>query len=233
MWNSCIKAEYLASKIVQSIEAYALQGTDLVLCDVIDEIRKLFPSCSEEEINDILSLCFEMYNMKQKETIDLVITAPKKFSIKIKQTKDVFEQLIKDAGKSIIMTGYSVSDYFTGMLDSIISKSQQGVYVRFYVNDIEKNKAALDRMLAYRSKYLQFYEYEKNKDDKMAASHAKILIVDSKKVLVSSANLSYHGLTGNIEMGFLVNSVAKSKQIEELFKELVRMHIYNRLNPTA
>lgn len=183
-----------------------------------------------EQINDILSLCFEMYNMKHSDSIELVITAPETFRIKTKKTRDVVEKLIKNAEKSVVMTGYSISDYFTGMLDTIIAKSQQGVYVRFYVNDIEKSRASLVKMLAYRSKYLQFFEYEKNSDDKMAASHAKILTIDSDKSLVSSANLSYHGLSGNIEMGFLVRSADKAKQIEELLKELVRMHVYKKIS---
>ena len=230
MWNSSIKAEYLASTIVQAIEAYSIRGTETVLVDSINELRKQFPNCTDAEINDILSLCFEMYNMKHSVSIELVITAPETFRIKTKKTRDVVENLIKNAEKSVVMTGYSISDYFTGMLDTIIAKSQQGVYVRFYVNDIEKSRASLVKMLAYRSKYLQFFEYEKNSDDKMAASHAKILTIDSDKSLVSSANLSYHGLSGNIEMGFLVRSADKAKQIEELLKELVRMHVYKKIS---
>lgn len=171
MWNSSIKAEYLASTIVQAIEAYSIRGTETVLVDSINELRKQFPNCTDAEINDILSLCFEMYNMKHSDSIELVITAPETFRIKTKKTRDVVEKLIKNAEKSVVMTGYSISDYFTGMLDTIIAKSQQGVYVRFYVNDIEKSRALLVKMLAYRSKYLQFFEYEKNSDDKMAASH--------------------------------------------------------------
>ena len=230
MWNSSIKAEYLASAIVQAIEAYSIRGTEIVLVDSINELRKQFPNCTDAEINDILSLCFETYNMKHSDSIELVITAPETFRIKTKKTRDVVKNLIKNSEKSVVMTGYSISDYFTGMLDTIIAKSQQGVYVRFYVNDIEKSRASLVKMLAYRSKYLQFFEYEKNSDDKMAASHAKILTIDSDKSLVSSANLSYHGLSGNIEMGFLVHSADKAKQIEELLKELVRMHVYKKIS---
>lgn len=40
----------------------------------------------------------------------------------------------------------------------------------------------------------------------MAALHAKLLVSDAKKSLVSSANLSYHGMQGNVEMGFLIES---------------------------
>lgn len=112
------------------------------------------------------------------------------------------------------------------MLNVIIRKSQQGVYVRLYVNDMEKKKAALDRLLAYKSCFLQVYEYQKQEDDKMAALHAKLLVSDAKKSLVSSANLSYHGMQGNVEMGFLIESMEKAKQIEEVMKELIRMKVF-------
>jgi phosphatidylserine/phosphatidylglycerophosphate/cardiolipin synthase-like enzyme len=227
MWNTSIKAEYLAAKIIQAIEAYSLRGADSVLDDAIRELKKQFPSCSDSEITDILGLCFDIYSSKQKESVDLVVTAPDSFNIKTKKTKSVVENLINHADKSIIMTGYSVSDYFSALLDKIIDKSQQGVYVRFYVNDIEKQRHTLDRMFAYNSKYLQLFEFEKQ-DDKMAASHAKILVVDSKKALVSSANLSYHGLTGNVEMGLLIDSKEMAKKIEELFKEMVRMRVFKK-----
>lgn len=102
---------------------------------------------------------------------------------------------------------------------------EQGVYVRIYVNDIEKQKEALDRLMSYRSRFLQIYEYQKQEDDKMAALHAKLIVSDVKKSLVSSANLSYHGMQGNIEMGFLIESNDKAKQIEEVMKEMVRMKV--------
>ncbi len=229
MRNPSIRAEYLAAKIIQAIETYSLREMDSVLEDAINELQKQFSNCSEEELNDILSLCFEMYNAKSSEKIELVVTAPDTFKIKAKKTRDVVKQLLNGAEKSIILTGYSVSDFFLEMLDLIISKSQQGVYVRFYVNDIDRHKESLERMLSYQGKYLRFFEYVKNNEDKMSASHAKIISVDSERVLVSSANLSYHGLSGNVEMGFLVESIDKSKQIEELLKQLVKMEIYKRV----
>lgn len=229
MRNPSIKAEYLAAKIIHSINAYSLRESESVLIESINELKNQFPNCTDEEINDILNLCFEIYNSKGDEKIELVVTAPDSFNIKTKRTRDVVEQLIKSAEKSIVLTGYSVSDYFSGMLDTIIKKSQRGVYVRFYVNDIVKHKNSLDRMLAYQGKYLRFFEYEKQSDDSMAASHAKILSVDSQITFVSSANFSYHGLSGNVEIGFLVESHQKAKQIEELLNQLIRMRLYKRL----
>lgn len=82
MWNSSIKAEYLASTIVQAIEAYSIRGTETVLVASINELRKQFPNCTDAEINDILSLCFEMYNMKHSDSIELVITALKHLGLR-------------------------------------------------------------------------------------------------------------------------------------------------------
>ena len=167
-----------------------------------------------------------MYSSKKIEHVDLVLTAPHSFRVKTLKTRDTMRKLIENTEKSLTITGYSISDYFAEMLDVIIKKSQQGVYVRLYVNDIEKQKDALDRLMAYRSRFLQVYEYQKQEDDKMAALHAKLIVSDAKKSLVSSANLSYHGMQGNIEMGFLLESHDKAKQIEEVMKEMVRMKVF-------
>lgn len=114
------------------------------------------------------------------------------------------------------------------MLDVIIRKSQQGIYVRIYINNIEKQKDVLNRLMAYQSRFLQLYEYQKQEDDKMAALHAKLLVSDVRRSLISSANLSYHGMQGNVEMGFLIESHNKAKQIETVLKEMVRMKVFVR-----
>lgn len=38
----------------------------------------------------------------------------------------------------------------------------------------------------------------------------------------------YHGMRGNIEMGFLIESHEKAKQIEEVMKEMVRMKVFGK-----
>ena len=170
----------------------------------------------------------KLYSSKKTEHTEVVLTAPDTFRVKALRTKATLQKLIKDTEKSLTITGYSVSEYFADMLDVIIKKSQQGVYVRLYLNDIEKQKGALDRLIAYQSRFLQVYEYQKQEDDKMAALHAKLLVSDVKKSLISSANLSYHGMQGNVEMGFLLESHEKAKQIEEVMKEMVRMKVFSK-----
>lgn len=226
MWNTSVKIEYLAGLIADALENYSVTGINAQFNQVMIELKEYFVNCSDEEIADIIGICMKLYSSKKIEHAELVLTAPDSFRVKTSKTKETLRKLIENTKKSLTITGYSVSDYFADMLDIIIKKSQQGVYVRLYVNDIEKQKDVLDRLIAYRSRFLQVYEYQKQEDDKMAALHAKLLVSDVKKSLVSSANLSYHGMQGNIEMGFLIESHDKAKQIEDVMKEMVRMRVF-------
>ena len=228
MWDSSIRVDYIAGLIKDAIENYLVNEDDSSFTNAIIELKKCFSDCSEKEIIDIINICVQLYSAKQVEHIELVLTAPDSFKVKALRTRETLWKLIEEAEKSLTITGYAVSEYFSDVLDMIIRKSQQGVYVRLYINDMEKQKPSLERLLAYRSRFLQVYEYQKLEEDKMAALHAKIIVSDAKRSLVSSANLSYHGMQGNIEMGFLIESSDKAKHIEQVLKEMVRMKVFRK-----
>ena len=225
MWNSSVKSDYLEGLITDAIENYSIRGNEDSFTAIIVEMKKYFKNCTQEELMDILALCISMYNQGRKESTELVLTSPDSFRVRARKTNEVFYSLLRNAEKSIVITGYSISDYVNEMIDLIIKKSQQGIYVVLYIDDVEKHKLIFQRILSYQSKFLKVYEYQKNKDDRMAALHAKILVVDKKISLISSANLSYHGMSGNIEMGLLLSSEEKAKKIEEILKEFIRMKV--------
>ena len=60
----------------------------------------------------------------------------------------------------------------------------------------------------------------------MSALHAKVISVDQQKTLITSANLSYHGQEGNIELGTLIESERTAKQVEDLFTKLLFKKIF-------
>lgn len=228
MWDSNIRLELISSEIIQAIEAFCVRNDSKVFGTVISNLRKEFPSLSNQEIWQIIGLCVNVYGGKEAEKAELAITAPISFKLKARKINEVITNMIQDSQKSITLTGYSVSDYFSEMIDLIISKSQQGIYVRLYLNDYEKHKTNLKRLMDLRTKHLRVFDYQKQ-DDEMAALHAKTIVVDEKELLVSSANLSYHGMQGNVEMGIRLVSDDKAKQVESLLKEMVGMKIFKEL----
>ena len=163
----------------------------------------------------------------KEERATRVATTPPSFSIKAKSTMNTVRDLLEHADKSILITGYSLSEYFSDMIDCIIRKSRTGVFVKFFVNQID-SQSSFDKLCMYKGKFLKIYNFPPS-EDKMAALHAKVISVDQQKTLITSANLSYHGQEGNIELGTLIESTRTAKQVEDLFTRLVFNKVFLKL----
>lgn len=166
-------------------------------------------------------------NTENADKVSLVVTAPPSFRIDAKPTMTVVRTLLEGAGRNILITGYSLSSYFSGLTDTIIDKSQRGVFVKFFINNIEKQPDA-DKLLRYKGRFLQIYDYS-NEEDEMAALHAKVISVDMKQTLITSANLSYHGQQGNIELGALIESEHTAKQLDDVMTQLIFKKIFKQV----
>lgn len=165
--------------------------------------------------------------MKRNDKVSLVVTVPPSFRINAKPTMTVVRSMIEGSKRNILITGYSLSSYFAELTDTIIDKSQRGVFVKFFINNIEKQPDA-DKLLRYKGRFLQIYDYS-NDEDKMAALHAKVISVDMKQTLITSANLSYHGQQGNIELGALIESENTAKQLDEVMTQLIFKKIFREV----
>lgn len=191
--------------------------------DSLAALKRQFPSLSDHELQKLHKMFVSVISDGDKEKTAIVATTPPSFGIRAKSTMNTVTDLLEHANASILITGYSLSDYFRDMIDCIIQKSQKGVLVKFFVNQIESQKH-FDKLCRYKGRYLKIYNYPPTAD-KMSALHAKVVSVDQEKTLITSANLSYHGQEGNIELGTLIESRKTAKQVEDLFTKL----LFNRV----
>ena len=53
--------------------------------------------------------------------------------------------------------------------------------------------------------------------------------MDQQQTLITSANLSYHGQQGNIELGTLIELKQIAKQIEDVFTKLTFSKVFNEV----
>lgn len=185
----------------------------------IPQIMKRYPSLSQKQAEEIYKLVTAASIEENYVTASLVATVPPSFSVRAKSTKNTVEGMIRGAKRSVLITGYSLSGYFADLVDVLIEKSQKGVYVKFFVNNIE-NQKGVDKLCRYKGRFLHIYNFA-GSNDSMAALHAKVISVDEKQTLITSANLSYHGQEGNIELGTLVDSREIAKQVDDIFTHLV------------
>lgn len=191
-------------------------------------LLKRYEGLSEADAGEIVDLLNIDRGSRDRERVELVATTPGAFAMKIRETDTVVEKLIREARKKIILTGYSISSYFDKMIDVIISKKDSGVFVKFFLDRNVSNKS-IQKLLENRTQFLQVYSYEKKTDDPMSALHAKIISVDDRYSLITSANLSYHGQFGNIEIGALVTSEQIAHQIDSLFTGLIFRKVFRKI----
>ena len=190
-------------------------------------LEKAFPELSAEQIGEVREMVASAMQTEDSDKVSLVITAPTELSIKARSTRSVVRSMINSAERNILITGYSLSSYFADTTDTIIEKSQRGVLVKFFVNNIEK-QSEFDKIIKYKGKYMEIYDYTQP-EDTMSALHAKVISVDQKKALITSANLSYHGQQGNIEIGTLIDSKHVAKQMEDVFTKLVFGKVFREI----
>lgn len=198
------------------------------LANAATSIQNRYPTLSDREAKEIGQMLYAALKNESAESIRLVATTPPSFSIKAKTTVNTVVDLINGANKSILLTGYSLSEYFSDMIDLLIQKSKKGVLVKFYANGLQ-GQPEYEKLIKHKGRFLKIYDYQK-KEDRMAALHAKVISVDQQTTLITSANLSYHGQEGNIEIGTLVESRDIAKEIEDLFTKLLFTKVFKEIS---
>ena len=209
--------------LLNTVKSDIANGTS----NAVPMIKRGFPELSNPQCFDLAVIIADAVKMQDADKVSLVVTAPSSFSINARTTMNVVQSMISGAERNIMITGYSLSSYFSELVDAIIQKSQRGVFVKFFVNDIDKQQE-FEKVLRYKGRFLKVYNYRQD-DDKMAALHAKVISVDQKQTLITSANLSYHGQQGNIEIGTLVESKQIAKQIEDIFTKLIFSKVFEEV----
>lgn len=220
MWNQSLAVDVLADNILTELSGSPDSSV------AIRAIKKEMPSISDADALKVCQLVCALSSKGSGESVEIVSTTPVSFRAKTRKTRPVIKELICEATQSILLTGYSISDHFEEFLTLINTKSKQGIVVELFVNKYERVKSVLTDIEHTNRRFFNVYEYSGKADDKMAALHAKTIVVDGAKTLISSANLSYHGLDANIEIGALIISKKKAAQVQSIFEELKRQKIF-------
>lgn len=136
----------------------------------------------------------------------------------IRSTNNVINQLIDESYEKILLTIFVVTD--EEILKNIEAALKRKIEVDIFINIDEEdyiNEKILNKLIQLKPKYdnLSLYEIIEEK------IHAKIVIVDSKKLLIGSANLTYHGLNKNYELGILIEDSEVAYDVETIIKRLI------------
>jgi len=221
MRNRTLATDVLADEIANTCLSPNYEARD-VSCLIKANISDL----TDEQALKVASLVESLLAKREENYVEIVATAPVAFKLRNRKTRPVIEELIAKAKSSITLTGYAISENFSDLLTLIEEKSRQGIMVKIFLNDYEGTKKLFSSFNYKGRRFLKVYDYVGGGKDKMAALHAKTIVVDDETVLISSANLSYHGLDRNVEIGALIKSKEKARQVTEILSELIRQKIF-------
>jgi len=161
------------------------------------------------------------YLNKDKETIDLTYTGPAQFSVVGRSTESVIEEMVENAKKRITIIGYRITENAREVIESLSKCIERGISITLVIDSDKENtnRDVLDNIWKG-LKRPTVYTRIPQKKDVYFKIHAKMIIVDSCDLLVTSANLTWHGMTNNLEMGVRIRGPA-ARQAEKLVQELI------------
>jgi cardiolipin synthase A/B len=127
----------------------------------------------------------------------------------VRATVPVVLEMVAGATRDILLLSYAVwlrQSRANSVLDRLADLSSRGVDVTWIVDarylDGHNHAEIVENWPVGRRRPRVFGW--RDVDDEIAKLHAKVLIVDQWDALVTSANLTGHGLTSNVELGFRV-----------------------------
>ncbi len=159
--------------------------------------------------------------------IEVAWTYPGNARPGLRTTGGVAREIIDDSKVSLLVVGYTVTvdPSLTGLaaqtVGAIARAAERGVVVTAVLHR-EANRQALLQAWRRGAPGPSVFTWPVADDDK-AAIHAKLLVSDRKDGLITSANLTYHGFEGNIEMGLRVTGDAAA-EIHDRIHELIAVH---------
>ena len=143
----------------------------------------------------------------------------------LRTTGGVAREIIAQCKQTLLLVGYSVAvdAALTGLaaqtIEAIARAAERGVLVTTVLHKDVNLRALLQ---AWRTgvRRPSIFRWVDDERDEMAAIHAKLLVGDRLDALVTSANLTYHGLQGNLEMGLRVKG-RPAAEIHDRFQDLI------------
>jgi len=215
-------------KISKKSDIYDLKEQLNLLPAEIKIVKKVLNDLELESILIALELLKEI-NQQQNENQDntsLSWTSPVIFHKKADNTKNTIIDMIDSSKKSITFVGYYIMPDTTEIFAALINAANRGVKIRLLFDKAKKFLRIIKKIWGEQAPFPLIYTYKPKKEK--SSLHAKVLVIDSEQLLITSANLTGRAITRNVEIGIkhigdpakdaeeLVDSLIENKFLEEI-----------------
>ena len=157
-------------------------------------------------------------------TIEIVETAPAGLdNPNIRNTPDVWLELVENAHQTIDMEIYTIYKYSGGPIgnfhNAIYNAAARGVRVRMLIDNVIYNARDEDNH-QHTKELMDAFDAENNIDVRQLSQpmHSKVIIVDNEAAYVGSANQSRTAMESNREIGLLIRGSSVVNALEVIFE---------------
>lgn len=150
--------------------------------------------------------------------VEVVVTGPDSPAAPVRLTSEVVRQLIDQANNRVTLVSYAAYR-MTSVITALDAAVARGVNVNLILESAE-NLAGGGGAHAY-ARYHTYQWPTDRREPPDAKLHAKAVIIDSRDVLLTSANMTKAAYDKNIELGILCRGGDVARQVQAHFDALI------------
>ena len=162
------------------------------------------------------------------QAVEIVWTGPQTAEVPVRLTRAVLVDVIRSAAERLVIVSFAAYKVAL-VVDELAAAAARGVDVRLVLETAETSggRLATDAADAFASlgAAVSFWVWPSEQRPSLpagaAALHAKAAIADDHTALVTSANLTGHGISENMELGLLVRGGAVPRRLAAHFTQLM------------
>lgn len=167
---------------------------------------------------------------RAEQAVELVWTGPDTQAVPVRHTEQALLQVVDAARERLLVVSYAVYK-IDRVGEALVRAADRGVRLRIVVeagdrhgsHTVRSKLAALGAAVARRAEvyYWPAEQRPRNEAEGQGVLHVKAAVADGRWLLLTSANLTEHAFTLNMEMGLLVSGGPLPEQAERHFERLI------------
>lgn len=241
-------AEHLPFDVAQAVCAAA--EASVTLRAALDEIGSALPQanllghaeaflkdCAAADVDDprhaaiaLLAAAEAVRIERARQTVEVVWTGPAADALPFRRTEQALLEIIDGATGRLTLVSFAVYA-IPRVRDAIVRAAARGVRIAVIVetpdrlggtHEYDTLRALGPKVQACAAVYYWPTERRPAIPGRTALLHAKCAIADGRQLFASSANLTDHAFTSNLELGVLVTGGRAPELVEARFAALIR-----------
>ncbi len=170
---------------------------------------------------------------REAPKLELIWSGPVFSPFSLRRTDETILQLIQQASQRLTLVSFAL--YRMERLSQALKVAiERGVSVRMFMETGRSKSPNIRRLYGdFLATSVQFYTWSTKQrtlsnDGNSGILHAKAVIADNKQLFISSANLTEHAMSLNIELGLLVQGGELPGRTDRIFDDYVERGVFVR-----